>query len=386
MIFLPDFIKNYLNSGINHIQSFIKKGKLPDMKKQFIALLLLCLPMLILAQKRTTPKDKARTIVEKTSNDNLFPGVAVTVAQKGKVVWSEGFGYANISAKEPVNPATSLFRIGSISKPLTAAALIKLVEAKKIDLDVPIQTYVPAFPEKKYSISLRQLAGHLAGIRHYRGLEFMSQKKYETVGEGLDIFKDDELINEPGTKYAYSSYGWNLISAAIENAAGEDFLSFMQSTVFDPLKLSNTHPDHADREQANRVHFYLINNNEIQEAPYVDNSYKWAGGGFLSTSEDLIRFAHGHIYGDYLADGSLETLTTSQKTKAGKSINYGLGWRSGEDKKGRKWFGHSGGSVGGTSYLLIFPEEELVVVTLVNLSSARLNNLPFRIAEQFLSN
>ena len=386
MIFLPDFIKNYLNSGINHIQSFIKKGKLPDMKKQFIALLLLCLPMLILAQKRTTPKDKARTIVEKTSNDNLFPGVAVTVAQKGKVVWSEGFGYANISTKEPVNPATSLFRIGSISKPLTAAALIKLVEAKKIDLDVPIQTYVPAFPEKKYSISLRQLAGHLAGIRHYRGLEFMSQKKYETVGEGLDIFKDDELINEPGTKYAYSSYGWNLISAAIENAAGEDFLSFMQSTVFDPLKLSNTHPDHADREQANRVHFYLINNNEIQEAPYVDNSYKWAGGGFLSTSEDLIRFAHGHIYGDYLADGSLETLTTSQKTKAGKSINYGLGWRSGEDKKGRKWFGHSGGSVGGTSYLLIFPEEELVVVTLVNLSSARLNNLPFRIAEQFLSN
>ncbi|MBX2875254.1 MAG: beta-lactamase family protein [Saprospiraceae bacterium] len=356
------------------------------MKKHIIVLLCLSFPFVIFAQKRTTAIKQSRSLVQKTSKENLFPGVAVTVAQKGKVIWSEGFGYADVSAQEAVNPASSLFRIGSISKPLTAAALIKLVEAKKIDLDAPIQTYVPAFPKKKYPVSLRQLAGHLAGIRHYRGLEFMSQKKYETVGEGLDIFKDDPLINEPGTQYAYSSYGWNLISAAIEHAAEEDFLSFMQSAVFDPLKLSNTFPDHADREQENRVHFYLVNNNEIKEAPYVDNSYKWAGGGFLSTSEDLIRFAHGHIYGDYLAKGSLEMLVTAQKTKAGKNVNYGLGWRSGEDKKGRKWFGHSGGSVGGTSYLLIFPEEELVVVTLVNLSSARLNNLPFRIAEQFLSN
>ena len=356
------------------------------MNKSIIALLCISLPILLFGQKRTTAIDQSRTLVQKTSKENLFPGVAVTVAQKGKVIWSEGFGHANISANEPVNPSKSLFRIGSISKPMTAAALIKLVEADKIDLDAPIQTYVPSFPEKKYPISLRQLAGHLAGIRHYRGLEFMSQKKYETVGEGLDIFKDDPLINEPGTQYSYSSYGWNLISAAIENAAEEDFLTFMQSAVFDPLKLSNTCPDHADRAQENRVAFYLINNKEIQEAPYVDNSYKWAGGGFLSTSEDLIRFAHGHIYGDYLEKGSLELLVTSQKTKAGKSINYGLGWRSGEDKKGRRWFGHSGGSVGGTSFLLIFPEEELVVITLVNLSSARLNNLPFRIAEQFLSN
>ena len=356
------------------------------MKRLIIALLCLSVPMLAIGQKRTQAITQSRSIVKKTSKDNLFPGVAVTVAKKGKIVWSEGFGYADTKAKEAVDPAKSLFRIGSVSKPLTAAALIKLVEANKIDLDAPIQTYVPSFPKKKHTITLRQLAGHLAGIRHYRGIEFMSQKKYETVGEGLDIFKNDPLINEPGTKYAYSSYGWNLISAAIEAAAEEEFLSFMQTAVFDPLQLTNTFPDHADREIKNRVHFYLIDNNKIKEAPYVDNSYKWAGGGFLSTSEDLIRFAHGHIYGDYLAEGSLALLTTSQVTKAGKKVNYGLGWRSGEDKKGRKWFGHSGGSVGGTSYLLIFPEEELVVVTLVNLSSARLNNLPFRIAEQFLSN
>ena len=356
------------------------------MKKLIFALLWLTIPMIAISQKKIKAIEQARSIVQKTSKDNLFPGIAVSVAHKGEVVWSQGFGYAHIATKEAVDPAKSLFRIGSVSKPLTAAALIKLVEAKKIDLDVPIQTYVPSFPEKKYTVTLRQLAGHLAGIRHYRGSEFMSQKKYETVSEGLQIFQDDPLLHEPGTKYAYSSYGWNLISAAIESAAEEDFLSFMQRAVFDPLKLKNTHPDHADREQENRVHFYQIDNQEIEEAPYVDNSYKWAGGGFISTAEDMIRFAHGHIYGDYLAEGSLELLTTSQKTKAGKTINYGLGWRSGEDKKGRKWFGHSGGSVGGTSFLLIFPEEELVVVTLVNLSSARLNNLPFRIAEQFLSN
>lgn len=328
---------------------------------------------------------QSQAIVKKTADQNKFPGVAVAVAVKGKLVWSEGFGYANQEEKEKVDPSKSLFRIGSISKPLTAAALVKLVEEGKIDLDAPIQDYVPEFPEKKYKVTLRQLAGHIAGIRHYRGKEFLSTKKYETVREGLDFFKDDPLLFQPGEKYSYSSYGWNLISAAIETAADEAFLDYMQKMVFDPLNLQQTFPDHADRDTPNRVNFYEISNDKIAVAPYVDNSYKWAGGGFISTAEDMIRFAHGHMYGDYLQAESLALLTTSQVTNNGKKTNYGIGWRSGEDKKGRKWHGHSGGSVGGTSYLIIYPEEEIVVVTLVNLSSARLNNLPFRIAEQFLS-
>lgn len=300
-------------------------------------------------------------------------------------MWSEGFGYADIENKESVDPASHLFRIGSISKPITAAGLALLYEKGKVDLDVPIQTYVPSFPEKDYPISLRQLGGHLAGIRHYRGEEFLSDKKYNTVLEGLDIFKDDPLLHEPGSKYSYSSYGWNLISAAMETVSGEAFLPYIEKKVFEPLDMEHTHPEHADRPRKNTVKFYQLKDEQAVLAPYVDNSYKWAGGGFIGTAEDLIRFGQAHMSPGFLNRETWLTFTESQVDKQGKTINYGIGWRSGEDNKGRDWFGHSGGSVGGTSFLAIYPEQEVIVVTLINLSSARLNNLPFRIANQFLT-
>ena len=332
----------------------------------------------------STAIEQARKLVESTSRDSHFPGIAVTVAVKGKIVWSEGFGHADIANKVAIRPDQHLFRIGSIAKPLTASGLAKLHQAGKVDLDAPIQTYVPDFPKKAYPITLRQLGGHLAGIRHYRGSEFMSDKKYETVSEGLDIFKDDPLLHEPGTKYAYSSYGWNLISAAMETAAQQAFLPYMENTVFKPLKMSNTLPDHADQKVPNRVSFYDLKDDELQLSPYVDNSYKWAGGGFLSTAEDLIKFAHAHMTPGFLKRDTWDTFIKTQYNKSGKAINYGIGWRSGQDNKERYWFGHSGGSVGGTSYMVIYPEAEVVVITLVNLSSAQLKNLPFRIANQFL--
>lgn len=315
--------------------------------------------------------------------DDHFPGMAVAVSIKGELIWSEGFGASDMKKATKVDPATSKFRIGSVSKPITAVGLAKLYEEKKIDLDAPIQTYVPDFPKKEFDISLRQLAGHLAGIRHYRGLEFMSRIKYETVGEGLNIFKDDPLLFEPGAKYSYSSYGWNLISAAMENAAETDFLDYIDQTVFRPLKMTNSCADHADQNIPGRVKFYVLSNDEIVEAAYVDNSYKWAGGGFLSTAEDLIRFGNAQLTVELLQPETIALFKTAQQTNDGKSINYGMGWRTGEDKKGRPWFGHSGGSVGGTTYLIIYPDTEMVVAGMVNLSSAPLGNLMFRVANQF---
>lgn len=333
----------------------------------------------------STAIEQARKLVQETSRDNRFPGIAVAVSVKGELVWSEGFGYVDVARRIPVNPAKHLYRIGSISKPLTATGLAKLYEAGKVDLDAPIQTYVPAFPQKEWPITLRQLGGHLAGIRHYNGNEFMSDKKYETVTEGLDIFKDDPLLHEPGTKYAYSSYGWNLISAAMETIAEKDFLRYIDQAVIKPLKLHNTMPDHADKPMDNRVKFYELNGTMLDLSPYVDNSYKWAGGGFLSTAEDMIKFGNAHLHPGFLNEETWKVFTESQLDNSGKKVNYGIGWRSGEDNKDRYWFGHSGGSVGGTSYLLLYPEADIVVVTLVNLSSAKLDRLPFRIANQFLS-
>ncbi len=146
-----------------------------------------------------------------------IPGLSLTVAVDGKIMYSEGFGYADLEERVPVWPTTK-FRIGSISKPLTATALMQLVEAGKLELDAPVQKYVPSLPEKGAVITTRMLAGHLAGIRHYQGDEFNIQRHYANVLDGVNIFENDPLVSPPGTKFNYSSYGYNLLSAVVESA------------------------------------------------------------------------------------------------------------------------------------------------------------------------
>ena len=335
---------------------------------------------------KKSPAEQADQIIKGVYEKENFPGLAIEVWKNGKSVFSKGYGYADIDNKIEVDPKRSLFRIGSVSKPYTAAGLALLYEAGKIDLDVPIQTYVPSFPKKQFVITLRQLAGHLAGIRHYRGAEFMSNRHYPTVMEGLEIFQEDDLLHEPGTKYAYSSYGWNLISAAMEAVSEKEFLVYMKEAVFESLQMSNTCADDNAQSIPNKVAFYNKNSSgKNQIAPTVDNSYKWAGGGYLSTVEDMAKFAQAHIDDAFLDKAIIDKWTTSQQTKDGKNTNYGIGWRSGSDKKDRSWFGHTGGSVGGSSILIIYPNENIIVAMAINLSRAQHGNLAFRVAEQFFS-
>lgn len=328
---------------------------------------------------------QARSLVEKMKASSKVPGVSVTVMVSGEIVWSEGFGYADLEQMVPVDPALTKFRVGSISKPITSAALAKLYEMGKVDLDAPIQTYVPSFPKKQYDISLRQLCGHIAGIRHYKGNEFLSAKYYPTVLEGLDIFKSDPLIFEPGTNYSYSSYGWNLISAAIESIAQEDFLPFVQEQVFEALDLDHSFADQNAQLIPYRTRFYASNDNgEILNAPYVDNSYKWAGGGFISTSQDIARFAYAHLKAGYLQQTTIDLWIKPQIINDGQSIHYGLGWRSGVAEGIGNWYGHSGGSVGGISQMIIYPKEEVIVVMLTNSSNVNYKNTHHKIAKLFM--
>src|SRR5437764_2569928 len=229
---------------------------------------------------------RMRTLVCERLSSHI-PGVQVAVAIDGTLVWSEGFGYADAARRRPVTRATQ-FRIGSVSKPLTAAAVALLYEQGKLDLDAPIQRYVPTFPEKGYPITTRQLAGHLAGIRHYRDREFFQTRHFATVRDGLAIFQDDSLLFPPGTRFSYSSYGWNLVSAVVEGVAGEDFLPYISAHAFRPLGLTHTAPDRTDSVIPDRTPFSDPDpNGAYHVAPTVDNSYKCAGGGSVSTAEDF---------------------------------------------------------------------------------------------------
>ncbi len=315
-----------------------------------------------------------------------IPGISLAIAVDGKIVCSEGFGYADLEQRVPVWPTTK-FRIASISKPLTAVGLMELVQAGKVDLDAPVQKYVPSFPNKGATITVRMIAGHLGGIRHYKDDEFLIQKHYESVLEGLKIFQDDPLVSPPGTKFNYSSYGFNLVSAVIESASGENFLTFMQSHVFTPLGLVHTTADQNTRIVEQRSRFYeLPKDAPIQNAPYVDNSYKWAGGGFLSTAEDLVRFGSAMLQPGILNVQSLKTMLTSQKTTAGEETGYGIGWGVQKTLSGKLVYEHSGGAVGGTSQLMVYPDSHIVVAVIANLSGASWKRAEIEsIAEKFAS-
>ena len=314
--------------------------------------------------------EEARALVRADLAARGYPGIAIAVAVDGETVWSEGFGYANLEHRVPMQPSVK-FRVGSISKSLTAAAVARLVEDGRLDPDAPVQEYVPSFPEKSHPITTRQLGGHLAGIRHYRGNENFIRDPYPTVLDGLTIFADDPLLHEPGTMFAYTSYGFNLLSAVVEGAAKKPFLDYMREAVFRPLGLRDTVADFVVPIIAGRTSYYVRDDaGSVVNAPWVDNSYKWAGGGFLSTTGDVLAFANAHLDDDFLSEASRKLLFTEQKTRNGDGVGYGLGWFIRTREDGRRLLSHSGGSVGGTSLMVMEPESRVVVVGLINLTRA----------------
>jgi len=293
-----------------------------------------------------------------------IPGIAVAVAREGRVIYSFGYGRANLEDDVPVSPEHSRFRVGSISKAFTAFALVNLADRGQLDLDVPIQTYVPAFPNAQPGVTLRRLAGHLAGIRGYNSQnELASTIDYPTVESSLAVFAHDPLVATPGEKFVYSAYGYTLISAAIESGVHTDFLSYMSESVFNRLGLSETVPDRPEKIVPGRTGFYYLDGDELRNGPPINSSYKWAGAGFLSSATDLARFGMAHFDPKILSPAARSLLWTSQRTNSGESTGYGMGWFIGPN-----WVQHSGGTVGGSGLLRIYPEEELIVVILANLS------------------
>ena len=328
----------------------------------------------------------ARAILETMRTERGTPGLSAAVGVDGQVVWAEGFGWADVENRVPVTEDTK-FRVGSVSKPLTAAAMGILIDEGRLDLDAPVQQYVPSFPEKPWPVTSRMVAGHLAGIRHYAGDdEFLSTRMYGSVGEGLEIFADDDLLFEPGDRFSYSSYGWNLLSAVVEGASGEEFLPYMDARVFDPLGMTSTVADHTDSIIPHRTRFYEVaEDGRVYNSPFVDNSYKWAGGGFLSTPSDLVRFGMAHLDGDLLRPETIEMLWTSQRTTAGEETGNGIGWFLETKPDGTQTVSHGGGSIGGVTYLLLLPGDDAVAALTANTSQkVGVHRAAYLLAEAFL--
>lgn len=314
---------------------------------------------------------QARAMADALVKTHKIPGLSIAVGRGGNVVWSQGIGLADVEQNVPVTSATR-FRLGSVSKLLTAAAVAKLVQDGKLDLDAPVQRYVPAFPQKQWPVTTRQLAAHTGGIRHYTNADFSGPlacaPAFADVAAGLALFAADPLLFEPGTKYAYSTYGWSLISAVVEGASGQPFLDYLQDAVFDPLGMRATGGDHLRAIVPNRTRFYEVDaQGEVRHAEHVDNSYKWAGGGLLSTPEDLVRFTSAHLQPGFYTPQTLALLFTPTWEWPGGIWQVGIGWRVGRDAQGRRVYHHGGTIAGGRAIVMAYPDSQVVVVMLSNL-------------------
>ena len=357
--------------------------------KKVLFLFALLYGNLIIAQEVVaadiSTEQKATRIATEFLASQQIPGMSIAVSKNGKILWSKGFGYSDIIKKTLVDPATTQFRLASISKPITAVGLAILADKKLLDYDESLYTYLPDFPKKKYDFTIRQVGGHIAGIRHYKGQEFIINKKM-SITEGLEIFKNDSLAFEPRTKYQYSTYGWNLLSEVIQTVAKMEFNQFMIEQLFNPLEMNSTRLDLFEDPMPKRTNFYVKNHQgKIYLAPVVSNEHKVAGGGFVSTAEDLLRFGNEIIEPKIISKQNLAELLKPLQLKNGKSTGYGIGFSIGKSKNNSPEYSHSGGGAGATTLLIIYPKEKVVIAMLTNMSQVKIRKLGQKLESVFVN-
>ena len=313
--------------------------------------------------------DSAAVLLEAHRRRTGVAGLAAAAAVDGRLVWADGFGWANLQHRVEAG-AQTVSRIGSISKPVAAAAAMLLVEEGRLDLDAPISRYLPDYP-RGADITTRQLLSHTAGVRHYRGDEFLSNRPYEDVFAPLAVFSGDPLLFEPGTRYSYSTYGYSVVSAVVERAAGEPFARFVMRRVVEPLGLTTLQPEWRDSIIPHHASFYTRARGDTTRinALAVDQSNKWAGGGLVSSAPDLVRFGLAMMQGRVLAPAGLAESWRKQ-TPEGAEEAYGLGWRIEHSAERGREVWHTGGSVGAASVLLLYPEDGVAVAILGNTDGA----------------
>ena len=318
--------------------------------------------------------DSARAAVRRQIRGGNLPGASVAVGRHGELVWAEAFGWADLSQEVPATPRT-LYPVGSISKSLTATAAGLLYERGRLDFDVPIQTYLPEFPEKKWPITTGQLMGHIAGVIRSSGFgEILRQEHCDDARAAIAAVEEDTLLFEPGTEWRYSNFGWRLVGAVVESAAGEPYLDFMDREVFTRAGMEQTVPDLGDEGPHEVVKYDRAALEMLRRSQEIDMSCSMAPGGFLSTPTELVRFGHAMANGELLDSATVELFWTPQRLKSGAPTTYGYGWAIqnvalGDDQQSTtRSIGHGGSVLGGQASLMIFPEEDMVVAVMTNAS------------------
>lgn len=296
-------------------------------------------------------------------------GAAAGYAVQGKTVWKNAAGY-RCAENQALFTDSTRTRTASIAKTMTAVAIMQLVEQGRIDLDAPVQTYLPDFPKKKAGdITVRHLLAHTSGIGQYLSdKEAESQTEFPSLEAAMAVFKDRELLFQPGTAFYYTTYGYVVLGRIIEVVSGQNYEAYLQKNIWGPAGMNDTGVEKIQSEQTNRSCLYQKQKRKTKTATENNLSNRVPGGGLYTTLDDMIRFGNAIVENRLIKAETLEQMTQSQfDQKAGNP--YGLGWfLYGPPPHESVVIGHSGEQTGAATQIMLIPKSKTVVVVLANTS------------------
>lgn len=332
--------------------------------------------MPVAAQHTTSPASEgyeyASNLLEKAVSAQECIGIAAGISVNGALKWQEGAGFSDLENSLAFEAAT-LTRIASITKPMTAIAIMQLFEEGKLDLDVPIQTYLPAFPVKQEGkMTIRQLLQHASGLGGYQSdKEQENEKNYPTLADAVAIFQDRDLISEPGKAFNYSTYGYVVLGLIIEKVSGQSYEAYLQTNIWDKAGMTQTGIEYADKRITNQATTYHRNSKgKIKAVKPTNLSDRIPGGGVYSCATDLLKFGDAVLNNRLISARTLNLmLEDPQLKKEGNA--YGFGWYLyGENPKYGNVFGHNGTQTGASAFLMLLPDQKTAIAVLSNTSGA----------------
>ena len=307
--------------------------------------------------------------VRATMSAEAIPGMTAGFA-RGAMQWVRGYGFADLENKVPAT-AISAYRYASVQKPMTAVAVLQLVERGKIDLDADIRDYVPYFPDKGHRITPRQLLGHIGGIPDYASEADEHLTEHKNTREAIALFADRALIAEPGTRFKYTSYGYNLLGAAIETVSGKAYGDYMREHVWGPAGMTSTRMEDPAVIIPNRVRGYRFVDGQVRNSEFVDVSSRFAAGASRGTVPDLLRFGTALSEGRLISPASMALMRTPMRTRDGRiagfprTDGYAMGWSVLGQGKDCVLL-HDGDQPETRTMLIVSPEARLTVASAQN--------------------
>lgn len=350
------------------------------------ALAVLCLTTPLAAEAQASPERQAQSLLNAMREMSGVPGMGAAIWRDGKLRWQGSSGMRDVERRLPVQ-ADTRFRLASVSKLFAATAAAQLKAQGRFDVDKPVGLLLPELDEALAAVTPRHLAAHLSGLPHYEARDAsVGAIRHTTARESLSYLKHRELRSAPGSRYLYSTWGYTLLAAAVEAAAGEPYLELLSGKVAPGLAIG---PDQTGQSPT-MSQAYVFSAEGQRPAPAADFSYSWGGAGLAATAPALAEWGERLLQGRVVDAATRDWMWQPVRDNTGKPVGerrfkMGFGWRLDVDAEGQQVVHHAGSTLGARSVLLLWPQARTSVSLLSNAMwtssielSAELLSAPFR--------